>query len=81
MAKIAGILSTAKSKSVNSMTQTTIKSGVAYLSPFWRTKNFPHSKVSVTLGKKYFTTLAPAESEKFLFSSCSCLAKNDLIPA
>src|SRR5690606_696162 len=51
-AKIAGMESTAKMRSVNSMTNSTRNRGVTYLFAFSRWKNLPPTKVGYT--EKYF---------------------------
>ena len=58
MAKIAGIESTAKSKSVNSITATTTNNGVATFLPFSIVKNLSPSYVSLTLNN-FRINLAP----------------------
>src|SRR5690606_5782035 len=72
MAKIAGILSTAKTKSVISITAKATKSGVAYFTPCLTIKNLSPLNSLVTL-KNLCTNLTP----KFLFKSFSSPSSSD----
>src|SRR5690554_4576353 len=80
MAKIAGILSTAKTKSVISITAKATKRGVAYFTPCFTTKNLSPLNSLVTL-KNLCTNRTP----RFLFISFSSPSSSDedhdLIPA
>ena len=55
MAKIAGMESTAKIKSVNSITATTTNRGVAILTPFSMVKKFPPLYSLLTLNSLWIT--------------------------
>src|SRR5690606_19382056 len=72
MAKIDGILSTAKTKSVISITASATKSGVAYLTPALTIKNLSLLNSLVTL-----KNLCTKRTPKFLFISFSSSSPSD----